>query len=361
MGCNRIIASLLRADGSQHLGLGHIMRCLAFAQSLEKLGVRSIFVIRDYEQKVTEIIQHYNYSVELIPESCGFKEDLLLTSEFASQYRVKLIVTDLCNVDILANLGKYCGYLQGLKDKGKFLITIDDLNEMAFPSDIVVNTNYGAQDRNYRFGGSTKFLLGPAYFIFRQEFIEAAKVNRTTRGIAQNILVTMGGSDLLALTLKVAKAFTRLDSSLNLNLRIVLGIDYTDSKKRALAEALKDYRGNYKLIMGSDNLAELMLWSDLAITGGGLTKYETAVTGTPSIIISQVGHQAALAKEFEREWTTLNLGLGSKVDEADISEAVEKLLMDDTLRAEMSRRGKRLVDGRGIERIISEIPQEVFS
>lgn len=361
MGCNGIIVSLFRADGSRHLGLGHIMRCLAFAQGLEKLGVRSIFVTRDYEQKVAEMIRRYKYSVELIPMSCGFKEDLLLTSEIASQYRVKLIVTDLCNVDILANLGKYCEYLQGLKDKGKFLITIDDLNEMAFPSDIVVNTNYGAQDRNYQFGGSTKFLLGPAYFIFRREFIEAAKVNRQTRGIAQNILVTMGGSDLLALTLKVAKAFTRLDRPLNLNLRIVLGIDYTDSKKRALEETLKDYRGNYKLIMGSDNLAELMLWSDLAITGGGLTKYETAVTGTPSIIIPQVAHQAALAKEFEREGTTLNLGLGSKVDEADISEAIEKLLRDDTLRAEMSRRGKRLVDGKGIERIISEIPQEVFS
>ena len=104
-----------------------------------------------------------------------------------------------------------------------------------------------------------------------------------------------------------------------------------------------------------------MLWSDLAITGGGLTKYETAVTGTPSVIISQVAHQAELAKEFEREGTALHLGLGSKVGEEDIAQAVERLLRDDALRAEMSKRGKRLVDGKGIERIISEIPQEVLA
>ena len=104
-----------------------------------------------------------------------------------------------------------------------------------------------------------------------------------------------------------------------------------------------------------------MLLSDLAITGGGLTKYETAVTGTPSIILSQVAHQVDLAEEFEKEGTALNLGLGTEVSQEDITEAVTRLSGDGALRAEMSRRGKRLVDGRGVERIISEIPQEVLS
>ena len=171
----------------------------------------------------------------------------------------------------------------------------------------------------------------------------------------------MGGSDLLSLTLKVAKALTRLGKTADLNLRIVLGIDCTDSRKRELGKTLKDFTGIYELIHGSDNMARFMLWADLAITSGGLTKYETAVTGTPSIIISQIAHQAALAEEFEKEGTALNLGLGTRNSEENIAEAVSRLLRDGTLRAEMSKRGRKLVDGKGIERIISEVPKEVWS
>ena len=53
--------ALFRVDGSHHLGTGHVMRCLAFAQGLGKLGVKSTFIVRDYEPRITELIQHYGY------------------------------------------------------------------------------------------------------------------------------------------------------------------------------------------------------------------------------------------------------------------------------------------------------------
>ena len=107
-------------------------------------------------------------------------------------------------------------------------------------------------------------------------------------------------------------------------------------------------------------MAELMLRSDLAITSGGLTKYETAVTGTPSIIISHFDREAAAAKEFEKGGTTLHLGLVSEVDEEDIVRAIERLLEDYALRVDMSQKGRNLVDGKGVERITAEIPRSVL-
>ena len=352
--------ALFRVDGSHHLGLGHVMRCLALAQGLRKLGVKPLFVIRDYEQRVTELIQHYGYDVETIPQDSSFTEDASLTSEFASRYGVSLIVNDLSHIDNVANLKKYSEYFQALKATNKFMITIDDFTKTDCPHDIQIIPYCGAQNMNYESHGGTKLLLGPAYFIFRQEFIEAAKVSREIRKDAQNILVTMGGSDPLNLTIKTAKALNRLNKT-SLNMRIVVGPGFDTMVKPEVEAILEDCPGNCEELTGRGDIADLMLWSDLAITGGGLTKYETAVTGTPTIIISQTVREAEKTEEFEREGTASHLGLGSEVAEDAIVEAVERLVGDCALRAEMAKRGRNLVDGRGIERIISEIPVEVLS
>jgi len=354
-------SALFRTDGSQHLGTGHVMRCLAFAQGFEEIGVKSVFVIRDYEPGVAEIIRRYGYGVETIPQDCSFEEDASLTLKFASRYGAGLVVTDLGSTSIVEQLDEYREYLQRLKDRGPFLVTIDDLSVMPFLSDVVINPTHGAETMEYCLNGDTKFLLGSAYFIFRGEFRKAAGVNREIVKEARNILVTIGGSDPLNLTVKVARALCKLEIASNLNLRIVLGVGSSDSTKQELENALEGFTGNCELIRGSGNMAELMLWSDLAITGAGLTKYETAVTGTPSIIISRLDDQSKRAREFEEKGSTWHLGPGSRVDEGDIVKATTKVLQDYTLRSEMSKNGRKLVDGRGIERIISEIPRSVLS
>ena len=108
-------------------------------------------------------------------------------------------------------------------------------------------------------------------------------------------------------------------------------------------------------------MAGLMLWADLAVTADGLTKYETAVTGTPSIIIAQAEQKSKVASEFEKRGSAWHLGHGSRVSERDIARAVAMALQDDSFRREMSKNGRKLVDGRGIERIISAIPSEVWA
>jgi len=353
-------SALFRVDGSHHLGMGHVMRCLAFAQGLGRRGVKSIFVIRDYKQRVTQLTQHYGYDVEIIPRDISFAEDGALTAQFASQYGVSLIVNDLSHTENIAHLEEYHRYFEVLGAAHKFMITIDDFTKTDFLHDIQIIPYCGAENMSYKSRKNSKLLLGPAYFTFRQEFIEAAKVRREIRKDAQNILVTMGGSDLLNLTIKVAKALNRLNIT-SLKLQIIIGPGFETSVKPEVEKVLGDYRGNYGFITESDNMADLMLWSDLAITGGGLTKYETAVTGTPTIIISQIVREAERNREFEKEGTALHLGLGSEVDEQDIVEAVERLLGDYALRAEMAEKGKNLVDGKGVERIISEIPNWVLS
>lgn len=351
--------ALFRADGSQVLGLGHIMRCLALAQGLREVGVKPLFVTRDYEPSVIELICRSEH-IELIPAESSFAEDASRTMEFAERYNVRLIVTDLSNTDSLVNLEEYHRYLQALKAADRFMIILDEPVETDFSHCLQIIPYYGAENMNLRPRGGMKLLMGPKYFIFRQEFVEAARAKRDIRKDARNILVTMGGSDPSNLTTRIIKILAGMNRG-PLNLQIVIGMGYAGSVKPELESILEGYRGNYELIMGTDNMADLMLWADLAIIAGGLTKYETAVTGTPSIIISSYEREAAMCEEFERGGSALHLGPINEISEVDIAKAIEKLLEDDVLRAEMAERGRAMVDGQGIERIISEIPPEVLS
>lgn len=347
---------MFRVDGAQHLGLGHIMRCIAFAQRLRNKGLKPIFVIRDYEKKIAELICQYEYPVLTIPPDSSLALDASLTSNYASQYKINLIITDLSNKDFMANQDEYAKYLQGLKNCCKFLITMDGLNYISYPSDIVIIPYYGGEKKQHKSSNNTKFLLGPSYFIFRKEFIEAAKIKREIKKAAKNILITMGGSDPCGLSLKTVKALNKLNIR-SLNLRIVIGIAFKSNLKQSIARALGNFKGTYEFFMGSDNMAELMLWSDLIISNGGLTKYEMAVTGTPGIVIAQDEIEAQRAKEFEKAGTVLYLGSIDEVDESAIAEATAQLLKNYELRSHMSVRGRIVVDGRGIERVISEMPE----
>lgn len=351
--------ALVRADGSVEIGMGHIVRCIGLAQELEKAGFESFFVVKSFEPSITELIKSYGFKVELIPKDYSLQQDKNALISFIKQHRAELVVTDLSTDDILNRRDEYLAYLCDIKKHDSLLLTIDDLNVMNFPSDIVLNPNYGARELPHRLNKHTRYLLGPDYFIFRQEFIEAARAGRTIKTEAINILVSMGGGDLQSLTYKVLKALSALSETEELTYRILPGVDASPYRQCILTEALRNFKGSYEFHSSKNSVAASMLWADLAITGGGLTKYETAVTGTPSIIIPQIKHQEELAKLFAQEGSALFLGPSDGVAEETITPAVERLLRDESLRAEMSSRGKKLVDGKGVERVTVEIKKSL--
>ena len=350
-----------RTDGNAEIGMGHIMRCLALAQGMEKTGSRATFIVRDYDSRVIDIIRRYGYSIETIPVDSSWNEDLKLTLEYSDRCRSTLLITDLGNAVNMAKPDGYRQYLRGLRDSGKYLVALDDLGKVSLPADIVINPHCGVKEADYNNRNDTRFLLGSDYFIFRPEFIAAARVKREIKSGARNVLVAVGGSDPRDITGRVVVSLVKSNKTHGLNLRIVIGMDGTESKRKKLEAILKNYPGRYELIQGSDDMARLMLWSDLTVTGGGLTKYEVAATGTPCIIIPQYDYLLGPAEEFEKTGAALNLGSVDIITDETIAGMVASLLSDVSRRTGMSRRGRELVDGRGIERILAEIPDEVRS
>jgi UDP-2,4-diacetamido-2,4,6-trideoxy-beta-L-altropyranose hydrolase len=364
---------LLRADGSHTIGVGHVMRCLAFAQALKTKNLRSLFVMKGYDRKISDLITSYGFDVEIIPPEVSFDEDASRTVKIANKTNIRLIVTDMSNSKTMAEPKLYGQYLKALKAQGIFLVTIDGLDttcisdKMVVSSDIVVIPYFGAEAKNYKFSKSTKPLLGPSYFIFRQELIEAAKDNSAAnKKNVKNILITMGGSDPLNLTAKITKALNRIGKD-DLDIKVAVGVAFSPAAVKELKSIAKNNTlGKYEFAINSTsavdniNMVKLLIWSDIVFSSGGLTKYETAFLGKPTIIISQNKDEEDGSNNFVREMDAIHLGLGVDLGENKIATALERILEDDALRIRMAARGKSRLDGKGSERIISEIPQEIF-
>jgi hypothetical protein len=77
-------------------------------------------------------------------------------------------------------------------------------------------------------------------------------------------------------------------------------------------------------------------------------------------MICRPDRKVPLNWEFALNESTLYLGYECPLETADIAQNVERLMGDATLRAKMSERGKGLVDGRGLERLIAHISEAAF-
>jgi len=349
--------AIFRADGSSHLGLGHIMRCLAFAAALP--GFRSVFVTRAYDERVSAVIKNHGYKVIEVPEDASPEEDLEITKRAAGDNGAKLLITDLFVRPILENFKKLDVYHRQLRPD-HFVIAIASGEVTDLDADVVVSPYMGFQADASQTPGSGARLIGPDYFIFRPEFIAAAKKNRSIAQEARNILVTVGGSDDLNLSAKIAQALCELVIP-GLNIHMVFGAGYSDELRRDVRTILEGLSGDCAFLEQDTDIAAEMRWSDLAIIGDGLTKYEAAVTGTPSIMLSRPESEAELNILFQDAGTTNYLGNGSALEATTLTDTVRNVMSDYQLRRSMSEKGKAILDGKGLERIIANVPQKIMA
>ena len=348
---------LIRSDGSPRLGMGHLMRSLALADGLRQAGAKPVFLTSTGVQDLLDKAKDAGYTVEVSPIEWSPMQDLESTIQGARRHGTTMLVTDLGNGDVIEDLDEYLGYLERLKRGGLFLVTIDDANVLPFASDIVINPNYGAETLPYQAPKGTRYLLGPRYVLFRREFLKVTGQERQIRRNADRVLMTFGGTGAADVAGKVLRALLRDGDGDNNPPEVKLGLGLESSPSPELDAVIEKFGGRCNLFGPGADLPQLMLWSDVAVTGGGLTKYETALTGTPSLVISLAEHQCQLMEGFSRAGTCTYLGPAAAVAEEQVTKEVNGLLSDHGRRVAMSTAGRNLVDGKGLERVLNAIQE----
>ncbi len=330
---------LFRVDGSRVMGMGHVYRSLAVAEALRE-GSRAeiaFLMSADHAEGIATISKS-GYPVRVF-RSGGLESLIDSIRDFAPS----VVINDLPLVEDT--------YLRSLARLGAITInlvdTLEDLERVSRDAQFVISVMN--EDRETPEG----FYGGPAFAILRRHFQGR---ERMVRDKPAKILLTFGGADPQALTLKVARALAALTGDIE-----VLSVAGPAFPHRHVFEALQRTLGrNLPLINGVDvQIADLMLDADLVLCSGGMSVYEIAALGAPGVVLAQNAREDRRMREFARFGTIEYLGLGVDVDESAILEAVQRLLADKARRAAMSARGRALVDGYGAARAAEIVLEQV--
>lgn len=334
---------LIRADAGSSIGMGHVMRCLALAQGWREKGGDVSFVMTSEVKSFSSRLASSGIGCEIIETAPGSGEDADRTLQLARRQKTAWIVVD----------GYRFGsaYQQAIKNSGLSLLFIDDYAHVdRYAADIVLNQNLYAESSMYPSRESyTKLLLGSKYVLLRKGFLKYRSWKRELSGRSSKILVTLGGTDPKNGTEKVAGALQRLAIN-GTEVVIVMGEGNSAGLGRASLSSHSGLRIDYR--SGVQDMENLMQWADLAVSGGGSTCWEMAFMGLPNLVLVMAENQHPIARALDSAGISINLGAIEDCTDEQIESALNRLIGSKKIRAAMSRKGRQLVDGGGVARVI---------
>jgi UDP-2,4-diacetamido-2,4,6-trideoxy-beta-L-altropyranose hydrolase len=348
MGTNKGHYIIIRADASSHMGIGHLMRCLALAQGWQLKGGHAIILSRcesdEMCQRITDAGIEFIPIVNPHPDSRDLDSTLkvLRMRSAGTIGNPAWIVLDGYHFDPT--------YQQAVRMAGYHLLVIDDMAHLPiYHADILLNQNLGAEKLKYNCDLDTNLLLGSQYILIRKEFLAWRGWQRKIPKVARKVLVTMGGGDPDNVTLKVIHALEQLQVD---GLEAVVVVGSSNPHYEILQSAIRNLQLKIRFERNASYMPELMAWADMAITAGGSTCWELAFMGVPALILVLADNQCMVASGLETAGISINLGRYANVTPDDIALRLSELAHSPNIRDEMTKRGRNLVDGNGTSRVI---------
>lgn len=335
----------IRVDANTEIATGHVMRCLTIADEIKRRGTEVIFITADH------------FGDELI-YSRGF-ESICLNSKWNDlnseiQIIIKLIKNKGINEILIDSYFVTYKYFKWLCKYIK-VIYLDDLGQISYPVDVLVNYNIYAHEISYKKlieFNQTRFFLGEKYAPLRKEFYNMEQFYRDN---VKAVLISTGGADKYNIAENLIKSISKIPDFLNIQFYVISGsLNYNSL---SLANYSKENK-NIHICRNINTISKLMCKCDVAISACGSTMYELCACGLPIITFSFADNQIPGAKGFEKKGLALNCG-DYRYDKEktiyNIENNLKKLIYNSSLRKKMYENARKLVDGKGVIRIVDEI------
>ncbi|MEM1874192.1 MAG: hypothetical protein QXP51_01155 [Candidatus Hadarchaeales archaeon] len=316
-------------EGGENAGFGHITRCRALSDAFEEVGRETTFVVKGDEK----IVKFLNRDVVLE----NWIDDFETFKSFLSS--ADLVVID----SYLASLDHY-----RWASELKRCLFVDDFRRLDYPpKSIVLNGSIYAEKLRYPKRKGVRYLLGSKFAPLRRAFWEVEE--KVVNPEIEKIFVSFGLNDTRRLIPSVVKTLSEKFPQCEL---CVVVDPQSPSGKKLLSMDLKNVKifGN----LSAEEMKELVLECDVAVSAGGQTTYELARVGVPSVLIAVAENQLLNCKGWQGAGFAYYVGFaGSENTLRKIIEHLKKL-EDEKIRSKMSKIGRKYVDGQGARRVVKE-------
>ena len=345
---------LIRCDGDPLIGFGHVVRCLALADELrDRYGCVVDFAVMQGSQGVVQI-EAKGYRVFHPADDIEFSDEDKWLQELIAKNQHHVLI-----MDVRTNLKTEA--VQSIRESGVVIVTIDDTSPRRLHADLAFYPPVPQVDCLDWTGFTGELFIGWDWVILRPQFTQSARRARASRSEAElqiqaknrplTLLVTMGGSDPAGLTLMALEGLEQI----GINLRVLIVIGGGFMHETALNELLGATKKRYEICRNVTDMASLMTEVDVAVASFGVTAYELAAMGVPTIHLCLTPDHATSCQAFVTAEMAISLGEYGKVQPIDIARAVHALVMDPRLRRTMSERGLLIIKRDGLTSIASKI------
>ena len=328
--------AVLRADASDLIGVGHVMRSLALGETLLDAGFDVVLATVDLPAGMREEARKCGITVVDLPCVPFGAADALATLSLNSA----VLVID--------------GYLfdreffEILENRATDFVVIDDnVETKALAPSVVINQNPHATAEMYaHLSGNSKLLLGLQYALLRREVREATK--QSINPVVRKVFVAMGGSDFLNLTEPIVRALRDLD------IELCVAVGPTNSQRKQIEDVVQSLP-RARVILQADYITELAT-SSLAILAAGSSLWEAAALGVPSIGLIVADNQIGASVGAEHCGISISLDVRNGLHNESIVSNVENLLtMTSGALAKMVTATKSVVNEFGSMRVLQAI------
>ena len=337
---------LIRVDSTYESGMGHFMRTLALAQKWQKEKDDVYFLINDNEN-LKKRINEENMKYIVNPFKSGSLDDSRFLLDIALDKNISWIV-----VDGYVFNEKYFDFLR--ENNLNFLIFDDDGNKSHYNADIVLNQNLHGKKEWYEFktDANTKLLIGTDYTLLRNEFLEFQSYTKIIKNKANNILITLGGSDVKNYSSDILKVLNYLNFN---DFEVIILIGANNVHEEELYKIINTLDFQVKILKNVSNMPEIMRWADLAFSSGGTTVWELAFMGVPTIVGATSYVEEVLLTGLNENNLFKTVGKLENLNKKELANIFDYLINNKDAREKMSIDGQKFIDGHGSKRVIDEM------
>jgi len=323
-------ASVILAPASgPDVGGGHVLRCLSFAHSLQRLGAECAFVIDPYGAGV---IRRFSSA----PISVHHDMDAALSG--ASERPLVVVDDYACSAAIETRFRPYA----------RRILAIDDLADRRHDADLLLDPGYGRDEADYKkwVPNSARLLLGPRYALLRPAFVQLRQqaLARSTPAAPNRIFISFGLSDINAIAAQAARLVLAYDRHVEIDLALA-----SDAASLPVLMNLARSESRLNLHIDATNVANLIAQCDLAIGAGGSSTWERMCLGRPTLAIAVADNQRVLLRTLKDDGLLVAADLDDPEFETTFVSALDHLWLAETRRI-LSVRSAEICDGLGAER-----------